>query len=141
MYRKLLPYVKRFVFVRQGAFNRYYEGKLLALDPETLQMQSYKKDGTEEEIWTIALDTITEFSIGGRHLAELELKASFAASDELLSEHPCEEPIVQPTLTEAALAEATLVETHIEPSDIQPEQQAFGAHEEPSSSPTDDVET
>lgn len=140
MYRKLLPYVKRFVFVRQGAFNRYYEGKLLALDPETLQMQSYKKDGTEEEIWTIALDTITEFSIGGRHLAELELKASFAASDELLSEHPCEEPIPSP-MTETALAEAALGETHVEPTDIQPEQQALGAHEEPSSSPTDDVET
>jgi hypothetical protein len=46
MYRKLLPYVKRFIFVRQGAFNRYYEGKLIAVDNETLTMQSYKKDGT-----------------------------------------------------------------------------------------------
>ncbi len=83
MYRQLLPYLKRFIFVRQGAFNRYYEGKLLSLDNETIQIRSYKKDGTEEELWTIALDTVTEFSIGGRHLAELELKVSYASPDEV----------------------------------------------------------
>lgn len=83
MYRKLLPHVKRFLFVRQGAFNRYYEGKLVAVDNETLQLQSYKKDGTEEELWTISLETITEFSVGGRHLAELELKVSYVASDDM----------------------------------------------------------
>src|SRR4051812_45708463 len=80
MYRKLLPLMKRFVFVRQGAFNRYYEGKLIAIDPETLQLQSYKKDGTEEEVWTINLDSVSEFSVGGRHLAEMEFKVSFASS-------------------------------------------------------------
>jgi hypothetical protein len=83
MYRKLLPLLKRFVFVRQGAFNRYYEGKLVAVDGDTLQIQSYKKDGTEEELWTIVLDTITEFSVGGRHLAELELKVSYVSSEDL----------------------------------------------------------
>ena len=83
MYRKLLPYLKRFIFVRQGAFNRYYEGKLLTVDSETLQMQSYKKDGSEEELWTISLETITEFSVGGRHLSELELKVSYNASDDM----------------------------------------------------------
>jgi hypothetical protein len=83
MYRKLLPLMKRFVFVRQGAFNRYYEGKLVALDEDTLQIQSYKKDGSPEELWTISLETITEFSVGGRHLAELELKVSFMASDDV----------------------------------------------------------
>lgn len=80
MYRKLLPYVKRFIFVRQGAYNRYYEGKLLSVDSETIQLQSFKKDGSEDELWTISLDSITEFSTGGRHLAELELKVSFLAS-------------------------------------------------------------
>lgn len=85
MHCKLLSHLKRFIFVRQGAFNRYYEGKLVAIDPETLQIQAYKKDGTEEELWTIALDSITEFSIGGRHLAELELKVSFASSPDLLT--------------------------------------------------------
>lgn len=85
MYSKLLPLVKRFVFVRQGAFNRYYEGKLLSVDSDSIQIQSYKKDGTEEEVWTISIDTITEFSTGGRHLAELELKVSFIASDDLES--------------------------------------------------------
>ena len=83
MYRKLLPYLKRFIFVRQGAFNRYYEGKLVAVDNETLQLQSYKKDGSVEELWTIALDTITEFSLGGRHLVELAFKVSFMSSQDL----------------------------------------------------------
>lgn len=85
MYRKLLPLLKRFVFVRQGAFNRYYEGKLVALDGDTLQIQSYKKDGTEEELWTIVLDSVTEFSVGGRHLAELELKVSYVSSEDMPS--------------------------------------------------------
>ncbi len=83
MYRKLLPLLKRFVFVRQGAFNRYYEGKLVAVDGDSLQIQSYKKDGTEEELWTISLETITEFSVGGRHLAELELKVSYVSSEDM----------------------------------------------------------
>ena len=83
MYSKLLPLVKRFIFVRQGAFNRYYEGKLLSVDSECVQIQSYKKDGSEEEVWTISLETISEFSTGGRHLAELELKVSFIASDDM----------------------------------------------------------
>jgi hypothetical protein len=91
MYQKLLPLMKRFVFVRQGAFNRYYEGKLIDIDAETLQIQSYKKDGTEEEVWTINLDTVSEFSVGGRHLTEMELKVSFAASNPQSDEDACEE--------------------------------------------------
>ena len=83
MYRKLLPLLKRFVFVRQGAFNRYYEGKLMTVDEDSLQIQSYKKDGSEEELWTITLETITEFSVGGRHLSELELKVSFLSSEDM----------------------------------------------------------
>lgn len=101
MYRKLLPYVKRFVFVRQGAFNRYYEGKLLCVDSETLQLQSYKKDGSEEELWTISLETITEFSIGGRHLAELELKVSFLASADSTEDLDCLPMLIEETSTES----------------------------------------
>lgn len=89
MYRKLLPYIKKFIFVRQGAYNRYYEGKLLSVDAETIQLQSYKKDGSEEELWTISLETITEFSIGGRHLAELELKVSFLSSADAGDDPDC----------------------------------------------------
>lgn len=95
MYSKLLPLVKRFVFIRQGAFNRYYEGKLLAVDNDTVQLQSYKKDGSEEEVWTIAIETITEFSTGGRHLAELELKVSFIASDDMDEAEDEDEAVAQ----------------------------------------------
>lgn len=81
MYRHLLPLQKQFIFVRQGAFNRYYEGKLTHVDDEVVQIQSYKKDGSPEELWTLSLDTITEFSIGGRHLTELALKVSFLSPE------------------------------------------------------------
>jgi hypothetical protein len=101
MYRKLLPYVKRFIFVRQGAYNRYYEGKLLSVDSETIQLQSFKKDGSEEELWTISLDTITEFSTGGRHLAELELKVSFLASAENGENPDCALSLTDPAESES----------------------------------------
>ena len=104
MYRKLLPLLKRFVFVRQGAFNRYYEGKLMAVDSDTLQIQSYKKDGSPEELWTISLETITEFSVGGRHLAELELKVSFLFSDDMYADNEMEVLMLEgptPSVTEA----------------------------------------
>lgn len=109
MYRKLLPLAKRFVFVRQGAFNRYYEGKLVAVDGDSIQIQSYKKDGSPEELWTISMETITEFSVGGRHLAELELKVSFLSSGEVQDED--EEPEVRllngpsPTVSESSVDE------------------------------------
>lgn len=95
MYRKLLPLLKRFVFVRQGAFNRYYEGKLVSVDEDTLQIQSYKKDGSPEELWTISLDSVTEFSVGGRHLAELELKVSFLSSESILEDEEPEVHLLQ----------------------------------------------
>lgn len=103
MYRKLLPLLKRFVFVRQGAFNRYYEGKLVAVDGDSLQIQSYKKDGSLEELWTIALETVTEFSVGGRHLAELELKVSFLFSEDMRAENDLEVLLLESST--ASLAE------------------------------------
>lgn len=103
MYPKLLPLLKRFIFVRQGAFNRYYEGKLVSVDADALQIQSYKKDGSPEELWTIALDTITEFSVGGRHLAELELKVSFLSSDDLSVDYDGEVLMLEGSTVDSAL--------------------------------------
>lgn len=108
MYRKLLPLLKRFVFVRQGAFNRYYEGKLVAVDSDTLQIQSYKKDGSPEELWTISMETITEFSVGGRHLAELELKVSFLFSEDMQADNDMEVLLLEgptPSIAEASVDE------------------------------------
>lgn len=102
MYRKLLPLLKRFVFIRQGAFNRYYEGKLVAVDGDTIQIQSYKKDGSAEELWTIALESITEFSVGGRHLAELELKVSFLSSDSMVEDEEPEVLLLQGPTNDSA---------------------------------------
>jgi len=110
MYRKLLPLLKRFVFVRQGAFNRYYEGKLIAVDSDSLQIQSYKKDGSEEELWTISLETITEFSVGGRHLSELELKVSYLSSEDMAVEEDMAIPLLEGSIVDAAHSQADEIE-------------------------------
>jgi hypothetical protein len=110
MYRKLLPLLKRFVFVRQGAFNRYYEGKLIAVDSDSLQIQSYKKDGSEEELWTIALETITEFSVGGRHLSELELKVSYLFSEDMTAEEEVPMPLLEGAISDNAHSQADEIE-------------------------------
>jgi hypothetical protein len=106
MYPKLLPLLKRFIFVRQGAFNRYYEGKLVSVDVDALQIQSYRKDGSPEELWTIALDTITEFSVGGRHLAELALKVSFLSSDEMNTNYDGEVLMLEGSATDVVFKPA-----------------------------------
>lgn len=110
MYRKLLPLLKRFVFVRQGAFNRYYEGKLLAVDGDSLQIQSYKKDGSQEELWTISLETITEFSVGGRHLSELELKVSYLSSEDMPADDELPMLLLEAPSTDAAHTQADEIE-------------------------------
>lgn len=78
MYKKLLPFLNRFVYLRQGYFNRYYEGKLLEVTPDTLTMQSYDAHGRPESQWVVALSTITEFMMGDRDLDELNMRVSMA---------------------------------------------------------------
>jgi hypothetical protein len=80
MYRKLRPLLHRFVFIRQGAYNASYEGKIKSVEPDCIQLQGYREDGTEDALWTISIRSITEFSIGGRHLTELELRVQYAYS-------------------------------------------------------------
>ncbi len=90
MYKKLLPFINRFVHVRQGAFSRFYEGKLLSVDPDCLELQTFYPNGTEHEVWTIALGTITEFSVGSTELSALELKVMWANSPSAPDEQPKE---------------------------------------------------
>jgi hypothetical protein len=78
MFKKLLPLVNRFVYLRQGYFNRFYEGKLLEVSPETLTLQSYDEQGNPEAEWVIALSSITEFMTGDRDLDELNIKVCLA---------------------------------------------------------------
>jgi hypothetical protein len=78
MYKKLLPLVNRFVYLRQGYFNRYYEGKLLEVTPDTVTMQSYDDTGKPEAEWIIAITTVTEFMTGDRDLDELNMRVSMA---------------------------------------------------------------
>lgn len=80
MYKKLLALVNSFVYLRQGYFNRYYEGKILDVTPDTLTIQAYKEDGTEDAVWTLSLNTITEFMVGDRELDELKMRVCLAKS-------------------------------------------------------------
>jgi|GEM_PF-4563819 len=82
MYKKLLPLVNRFVYLRQGYFNRYYEGKILEVTPDTLTLQAYDEAGRAEAEWVVALSTITEFMVGDRDLDELNMKVCMAKTIE-----------------------------------------------------------
>jgi hypothetical protein len=82
MYSKLLPLVHRFVYLRQGYFNRYYEGKLLEVTPDTLTLQAYNDHGRPESEWVISLTTVTEFMVGDRDLDELNIKVCLAKTVE-----------------------------------------------------------
>lgn len=78
MYKKLLALVNAFVYLRQGYFNRYYEGKILDVTPDTLTIQAYKEDGVPDAVWTLSLNTITEFMVGDRELDELKMRVCLA---------------------------------------------------------------
>ena len=90
MYKKLLPLVNRFVYLRQGYFNRYYEGKILEVTPDTLTLQAYDDAGRPEAEWVVALSTITEFMIGDRDLDELNMKVCMAKTIEQAELHELE---------------------------------------------------
>lgn len=82
MYKKILPLVNRFIYLRQGYFNRFYEGKILEVTPDTLTLQAYDEQGKLDSQWVIALPTITEFMTGDRDLDELNMKVSMAKTIE-----------------------------------------------------------
>lgn len=80
MYRKLLPLLNKFVCVRQGMFSRYYIGRLVSVEPDAMEIQTYHHDGTDAELWTVNLETVTEFSVNSKELNTLALKVKWARS-------------------------------------------------------------
>ena len=80
MYRKLLALLNRFVMLRQGQLSQAYVGQLVEVDQETLQLQTFQADGTAAAIWTLRLDTITDFMTDTRQLELLSLKVKWALS-------------------------------------------------------------
>jgi len=80
MYRKLLPLLNHFVLLRQGMLNRSYVGRLVDIDQETLEIQTYHPDGTEAECWTICLNSITEILTQSQQLDMLALKVKWVNS-------------------------------------------------------------
>ncbi len=82
MYRKLLPYINKFVMIRQGMLSQIYVGRILDVDQEALELQTFQQDGTKAACWTISLSTITEFLTESRQLDTLALKVKWANSKE-----------------------------------------------------------
>ncbi len=83
MYRKLLPHLNKFVLLRQGMLGRAYIGRLMDVDQEVVEIQTYHPDGTRAETWTVSLATITEFLTDSRQLDMLALKVKWATSHHL----------------------------------------------------------
>ncbi len=84
MYRKLHPLVNRFIMVRQGNLGQMYVGRLLSVDEDTLQLQTYQADGSHAACWTIQVSTVTEFVSESRQLDTLALKVKWLASTDIL---------------------------------------------------------
>ena len=82
LYRKLLPMTNKFVYLRQGSFSRSYIGRVMSVEPDCVELQTYYDDGTEAELWTISLQTLTEFAIDSKELNTLALKVKWATSRE-----------------------------------------------------------
>ena len=87
MYKQLLPHINQFVYLRQGGYSRYYEGKLLAVTPEAATIQSYNDEGLEEATWTVSMSSISEFMVGDRDLTELKMKVCLAKTLKDQSDH------------------------------------------------------
>jgi hypothetical protein len=121
MYKKLLPLVNQFIYLRQGYFSRYYEGKLLEVTPETLTLQAYDDQGNEEASWVIALNTVTEFMTGDRDLDELNMRVSLAKTNQLLESMNLEQTQPHFELSEVGVASRCNSTTTPEPKDSDPE--------------------
>lgn len=86
LFTKLLPLIHRFVMLRQGGLSQMYVGRLLEVDRESVQLQTYHSDGQPAAQWTINLSTITEFVSHSRQLDMLALKVKWAASPDNLAD-------------------------------------------------------
>lgn len=80
MYQQLCPYIHQFVMLRQGALSQMYVGRIIELDSTAITIQTYMTDGSPAAIWTINLDTVTEFLANTRQLDTLALKVLWASS-------------------------------------------------------------
>lgn len=99
MYRKLLALINRFVMLRQGQLSQAYVGQLVEVDQETLQLQTFQADGTSAAIWTLRLNTITDFMTDTRQLELLSLKVKWTLSPDA---HPTDDDASIGLLDEAA---------------------------------------
>lgn len=80
MYQQLCPYINQFVMLRQGALAQMYVGRLMNLDETTVTIQTYLTNGHPAAIWTLSLETVTEFLANTRQLDTLALKVLWAVS-------------------------------------------------------------
>ncbi|MBK8189518.1 MAG: hypothetical protein IPK79_03625 [Vampirovibrionales bacterium] len=83
MYRKLLPLLNRFVMLRQGPLGQCYVGRLLSVEPESVEIETYHPDGSRAACWVILLATVTEFLSDSKQLDTLALRVKWANSPEL----------------------------------------------------------
>ncbi|MBY0450951.1 MAG: hypothetical protein K2X01_10040 [Cyanobacteria bacterium] len=84
MYRKLLSLINQFILVRQGMLGRSYAGRLMSVDPECIDIQTYDEHGNPADIWTLTTTSITDFTVNTRGLNAMALRVKWAASQEEL---------------------------------------------------------
>lgn len=80
LYQRLSNLRGQFAYLHQGAYGRGYEGRLISLDPESLELQVYHHDGTPKARVILPVASITSISLGYKELEELSLRVMWANS-------------------------------------------------------------
>ena len=93
MYRKLLPLLNRFVMIRQGILGQAYLGRLTAVEQDTVDIQTYHRDGAPASNWTVSMASITEVLTESRQLDNLALSVKWANSSDAALPHDESEPL------------------------------------------------
>lgn len=86
MHKKLMALLNKFVYIRQGFFSRYYEGRLVEVTPDSISLQAYDENGQKEALWVIQLNTVTEFMVGDKDLDDLNTKVRLAETRKQLEQ-------------------------------------------------------
>jgi sugar lactone lactonase YvrE len=87
MYKRLLSLVNNFVHVERAHLGQTIHCQLLNVTPETIEIQTYDKDGKEDTRWILPMGSVTGVATQSADIDRLALTVKYAQSpDDRLSD-------------------------------------------------------
>ena len=87
MYKRLLSLVNNFVHVERAHLGQTNHCQLLNVTPETIEIQTYDKDGKEDTRWILPMGSVTGVATQSADIDRLALTVKYAQSpDDRLSD-------------------------------------------------------